>query len=656
MKLLKMPAFSKVDWLRCLILTLAAGMLFFFLDWKPAQHDEGVNGWIIQDIINKGYYGYDPANYHGPLHFYLLFIFKILLGDNLWALRMSAVLFGLGSIYLMTAMSPYLGRFTAYGAALLAAVSPGMAFYSRYAIHESGLLFFSLLMLLGFFRFARECDKMSVIFLAAGFTGMVVTKETLIIHLVVFFAAYKLLQLYERFIPSAPLPTAVSQNPVPAAYLWKTAALSLLVIVTLYSGFFLNWEGITGVLKSFSEWVNTGALPTSEQKGHWKPMTYWIQLFLKHEWPAAAGFLCCFPLLASSPRWHRLLMIYALGVFAAYSLIPYKTPWCILQILWPFFFLTAAGLESLARRSLQARTLAFAILSAAALISLQKSIVLNFYRYADEKQLYPHVQTFEDLTGIDHQLKAFVRDHPMKKHMPIHVVKKAYWPISWLLLDFTRQAYYTDEYPPKGDAELIFCDGDRRTRLEMRLKNSYFIRHFRLNPSQDAGVVYYDTRTFASLFGPGAERFDPAPPVQARPGEGLRLFYYDNAAWSGSPVREALVPGIDEAWDDQEKPMSAPFGLIFEGEIYIPSSGEYAFHLASDDGSELYLDENLLINNGGEHADRIKSGKKNVEAGWHPLRVRFFDSGGGASVRLWWTPPGGQEEKIAPRFFRPRPE
>ena len=153
-----------IDWVQCLILALGFVLLFLFLDWKPPQHDEGVNGWIIQDVISKGYYAYDPANYHGPLHFYLLFIFKIIFGDNLWALRLSAVLFGWASIYVMMALSPYVGRFTAYAAALLMAVSPGMTFYSRYAIHESGLLFFSLLMLLGFFRYIAEKDLKSVIF------------------------------------------------------------------------------------------------------------------------------------------------------------------------------------------------------------------------------------------------------------------------------------------------------------------------------------------------------------------------------------------------------------------------------------------------------------------------------------------------------------
>lgn len=652
MTLCRKETYLKLDWIRCLIMALAAVLLFLFLDWKPAQHDEGVNGWIIQDMIAKGYYGYDPANYHGPLHFYLLFLFKILLGDNLWALRLSAVLFGLGSVYLMTAMAPYVGRFTAYGAALLAAVSPGMLFYSRYAIHESGLLFFFLLFLLGFFRYFAHKDLRAVIYLAAGFTGMAVTKETLIIHLVVFFAAFKLVQIYEKVCPSEAPAVFCAQRTFKTSDAWRTAGVCGLVLVTLYSGFFLNWEGVTGIFKSFAEWVNIGALPTSEQKGHWKPATYWVQLFLKHEWPAALGILGCFPLLAFCPRWHRLLMFYGAGTLIAYSIIPYKTPWCVIQMIWPFLFVTAAGFANIASQGKKERVFAVVLLTILSAVSLQKAVELNFFRYTDEKEIYPHVQTFEDLMVIDRKIKAFVQEYPLQKHMPIHVVKKAYWPISWLLLDFTKQAYYTEDYPPKGDAALIFCDGDRRTRLEMRLKNSYFVKRFRLNPSQDPSVVYFDTRVFAPVFGPDTPRFDPPVSPEPKPGEGLKLFYFNNSGWNGEAVKEEIVPGVDLAWDDGEKPMSAPFGLIFEGELLIPVPGEYSFHLASDDGSEFYLADKLVINNGGTHADRIKSGKGVFEAGWQPFRVRFFDAGGGASVRLWWTPPGGAEEKIEPRFYR----
>src|ERR1017187_1451691 len=135
----------------CIIL-IAALLRLILLSIKPPHFDEGINGWFVDQLISNGYYRYDPTNYHGPLHFYVLFFFKLLFGRNLWALRLSSSLFGIASIYLVLKLEPYVGKFTAFSAALLMACSAGMVFYSRYAIHEAEVLFFSLLALWGFFR------------------------------------------------------------------------------------------------------------------------------------------------------------------------------------------------------------------------------------------------------------------------------------------------------------------------------------------------------------------------------------------------------------------------------------------------------------------------------------------------------------------------
>ena len=43
------------------------------------------NGWFVDQMVKNGFYRYDPTNYHGPLHFYVLFIFQTLLGQRLGA-------------------------------------------------------------------------------------------------------------------------------------------------------------------------------------------------------------------------------------------------------------------------------------------------------------------------------------------------------------------------------------------------------------------------------------------------------------------------------------------------------------------------------------------------------------------------------------------
>ena len=142
-------------------------------------------------------------------------------------------------------------------------------------------------------------------------------------------------------------------------------------IVLLYSGTFLNLPGLRGLFETFTPWTKTGM----EAAGHAKPEYdlftlvpnglaavgpfaklralrlnwYWIKLFTVYEWFALAGVVLSLAYLFTGRRALRFLAAYAWLTLIAYSLIPYKTPWCVISIAWPFFFLGAAGLVWLRR-------------------------------------------------------------------------------------------------------------------------------------------------------------------------------------------------------------------------------------------------------------------------------------------------------------------
>src|SRR5204862_3525393 len=128
------------EWMFWLILGLAAVLRILFLGIKPPHFDEGINGWFVDQMVKEGYYRYDPTNYHGPLHFYTLFLFKALFGRNLWALRTPVVLVSIGCVWLALKCELLVGRPVARVAAVGMALSPGFVFYGRYSIHEIWLV------------------------------------------------------------------------------------------------------------------------------------------------------------------------------------------------------------------------------------------------------------------------------------------------------------------------------------------------------------------------------------------------------------------------------------------------------------------------------------------------------------------------------------
>ena len=80
---------------------------------------------------------------------------------------------------------------------------------------------------------------------------------------------------------------------------------------------------------------------------------------------------------------------------------------------------------------------------------------------------------------------------------------------------------------------------------------------------------------------------------------------------------------------------SYSFGIDFRGQVWINASGDYLFTLTSDDGSLLYVDGQLLLDNNGTHAAYPKSLTLSLRRGWHSLRVPYFEgAGGSASLAL----------------------
>jgi hypothetical protein len=80
-------------------------------------------------------------------------------------------------------------------------------------------------------------------------------------------------------------------------------------------------------------------------------------------------------------------------------------------------------------------------------------------------------------------------------------------------------------------------------------------------------------------------------------------------------------------------------GAVWTGFINVPSSGSWELFLDSDDGSKLFIGDKLIVNNDGLHGMEVRSGTIALGAGKHPLRVEFFENGGGAGIIMQWKGP-----------------
>jgi uncharacterized protein (TIGR03663 family) len=322
------------------IVALGAILRLLLLDMKPPHFDEGINGWFVDQMVKNGFFRYDPTNYHGPLHFYILFLSQTLLGRNLWALRLPVVFVSIFCVHLTLKFEPFVGRNVSRLAALAMAVSPGFVFYGRYSIHEVWLQLFSMLFILGLLGLWQRGTAKYLWCAGMGLAGMILSKETYIIHV-----GCAVIAVFVTWI-SHLINRAPDAKPAPQT--WTVLDLALVLVASaaalifFYSGTFLNWEGVKGLYQTFDAWFKTG----HNGNGHEKPWNYWLELVLRYEWPVLIGLFLCLACQFFKNVVIRYLAIYGVGVFAAYSIIHYKTPWCIISMVWPLLFVFAAGAAS----------------------------------------------------------------------------------------------------------------------------------------------------------------------------------------------------------------------------------------------------------------------------------------------------------------------
>lgn len=112
-----------------------------------------------------------------------------------------------------------------------------------------------------------------------------------------------------------------------------------------------------------------------------------------------------------------------------------------------------------------------------------------------------------------------------------------------------------------------------------------------------------------------------------------------------TPTASGVVPEI--VMNVPPKTKDDAFALRFTGMISVPTTGSYTFFIASDDGSRIYVNDTLVVDNDGLHGMIEKSGKIDLGAGMHKIVVTYFDNGGGDGLEVHWAGSKMSKRKIA---------
>ncbi|HEX2974039.1 MAG TPA: flippase activity-associated protein Agl23 [Tepidisphaeraceae bacterium] len=193
---------------------------------------------------------------------------------------------------------------------------------------------------------------------------------------------------------------------------------------------------------------------------------------------------------AVAQRWRRWFWIfiasYTVLLTAAYSAVPYKTPWCLLGFLHGMILLAAVGAVALIRGMPHwSLKVVLVLLLLAGMWQLgSQAYRQNYDRKFLASQYNPWIYShpglkFFELADRMEELAAVSKD---KHQMLVKVFTKDIWPLPWYMRRFEKVGYWA-EVPEDVDAPVVICSREQEEAVAKRLKGKYQVDYFGLRPT-----------------------------------------------------------------------------------------------------------------------------------------------------------------------------
>jgi len=485
-----------------LVVVAAAAPRLAQLNVRPMHGDEAVHAVKFAELWRTGRYVYDPQEFHGPTLYYATLPSVWLRGakdsaeTDAATYRIVPALFGAGLILLVALLADGFGRTAALAAALLAALSPALVFYSRYYIQETLLAFFTFALVATGWRYAHTRRPLWAWLAGASLGLMHATKETCVIACGCLAMAVFATIVWQRWNRGTGLPL----RPYLRWGIVASLGLAALVSILLYSGFFSNPRGPLDSIRAYATYFGRAG----DRALHVRPWHYYLQTLLFTSYAgtpvwseglivvlALVGLVAAFlrhgPGDANTPL-VRFLALYTILMTVVYSAIPYKTPWCVIQFLQPMTLLAGVGAAALLRWLSRVWRAVVGLVVCAATVHLGwQAYAASFRYFADQRNPYVYAHPVPDVARLADWVDQLAAMHPNGRHMLIKVIAANPWPLPWYLRQYDHVGYW-DQPPADPDAPIVIVAGEFEPLVTTRLRNEYHVSRHGLRPEEVLSV------------------------------------------------------------------------------------------------------------------------------------------------------------------------
>ncbi len=432
-----------------LIAAAAAAVWLPGLAERPMHGDEAVNAVKLGEMIEGRGYEYDPHEYHGPTLNYLALIAARFHGVDSFSelqepiLRIVPVIFGTLLILFLLPVGEGLGRMAAVFAALFMAVSPAMAFYSRYFIHEMLLVCFTAGAIVCGYRYLKTPGALWALLAGVCLGLMHATKETFVIALGAMGGALLVLLCFRRH-GGQWVDDIKRIKPAHCAVMLLAATA---VSVTFFSSFFSNASGVANSVLTYTTYLDRAG-----QTGvHEHPWHYYLGLLSYYQFAdgpifsellilllalVGLGFVVRGSVGGANAGLLRFIALYTILMTVVYSLIPYKTPWCLLNFYHGIILLAGVGAAGLLRFKSKVSKVALGLFLCVGTWHLvYQSVIANDKYNADSRNPYVYSQPGTDVFAVADRVMEMALAHEDGRDTPIQIFCPLddYWPLPWYL-------------------------------------------------------------------------------------------------------------------------------------------------------------------------------------------------------------------------------
>lgn len=231
------------------------------------------------------------------------------------------------------------------------------------------------------------------------------------------------------------------------------------VFVLFFSSFFTYAEGVMKAFEAYAIWTKTGNKDHT-MHGYLGYLKWGLKIESAILILSLLGLLIAF--LKARHRFAMFSGLWALGLFLAYSIIPYKTPWLALSFILPMCIVAGYGLGELfesKNRQLMAAA-AVLLISATAVLSYQ-AYQANFVRYDDDEIVYVYAHTRRGFLDLMREVDHYAQKSGKGRDAVIEVLTPEYWPMTWYTKDYTKVNYFGNLVDVKDSEIIITRKGDQ---------------------------------------------------------------------------------------------------------------------------------------------------------------------------------------------------